>query len=113
MGSIFAVLTISEWTAIHRAQGGTCPICLKPLRDRYAEGSQGIMAALDHDHRIERTLLDQGMTPDDALRRSIRGLVCSWDNHRLLSAGRDDPAVFERAARYLRDWPALKVLSHA
>jgi len=109
-GAIYAALTVEEWTAIHRAQGGVCAICLSPLRDRYVRESSGRTAAVDHCHRVERRFLDEGADEITALRKSIRGLLCGYCNYKFLTTGRDQPEMFDRAARYLRDWPASRVL---
>lgn len=110
-GAIYAALTIEEWTAIHRAQGGICAICHVTLRDRYVKGSAGKTAAVDHCHRVERRLLDEGVEEIVALRKSIRGLLCGYCNHKFLTTGRDRPEMFDRAAHYLRVWPASSILS--
>lgn len=74
---------------VNQEQAGLCAIC-GPWT-----GYNGRTRALstDHDHK---TLI-------------IRGLLCKHCNDMLGRAG-DDPAMFERAAEYLRNPPAVKVL---
>jgi len=103
IAAIYQALTPDEWQALWRACGGRCPICRCPLRNRYDQTSVGGVACVEHDHKIEKALIAAGVSPMEALRRSIRGLMCGWDNHKVLTALRDDAAYAQRAADYLRE----------
>lgn len=80
-------LAEGEYRLILAAQGGFCPICLR------ANGRTRRLS-VDHDHR----------TGD------VRGLLCRPCND-MLGHARDDPTFFARAATYLIDPPASRVLS--
>jgi hypothetical protein len=103
-GAVFQNVTRAEWIAIWRSQGGACVICRHSIRNRYSERHQpdARTAALDHCHVVEK---------DVGIRRSIRGLLCGFPCNRLLvrywTADR-----LARAAKYVRDFPAQKVLKH-
>jgi hypothetical protein len=64
---------LSEYTAMHEAQGGKCGICLRPKR-----------LCVDHDHATTR----------------VRGLLCVTCNQAIGMLD-DDPALLFRAIRYL------------
>lgn len=83
-------LTVDEYQALYSAQGGVCAIC-GPWTGRSGRSKN---LAVDHDHRT-------GM---------VRGLLCSECN-RQVGRWRDNPRVFERAARYLISPPSLSVLA--
>lgn len=85
-------ITPEEYAHILEAQKGKCAICLGH-RTRYD---------VDHSHRLERNGL--------LVRETIRGLLCARCNRRLLPSGQDDPALFDRAAEYLRTLPAQAIL---
>lgn len=76
--------------ALKAAQSGVCAIC-GPWTGRNGRTKS---LAVDHDHRTGK----------------VRGLLCS-DCNRILGVWRDNPAVFERAARYLVCPPSDGVLS--
>lgn len=80
-----------DYDRLYAAQGGRCAICLR------ATGKTKRLA-VDHDHM-------RGLHN----RAAVRGLLCGHDND-MLGQARDDPAYFERAAEYLRNPPAKKVL---
>jgi len=82
-------ITSDEYTVMHRSQGGVCAIC-GPWT-----GRRGVSRALavDHDHRTGE----------------VRGLLCP-DCNRALGMWRDNPDVFRRAAEYLTEPPARRVL---
>jgi hypothetical protein len=90
-----------------RASGMKCPVCLAPLRNRYDPASTGTQAVCDHSHSVEKALLKAGVSPDEALRRSMRGMMCGWCNHRVLTMLRDSPEMAQRTADYLREPPVL------
>jgi hypothetical protein len=81
-----------DYDALYAAQGGRCAIC------RRATGKTKRLA-VDHDHAI-------GLHS----RSAVRGLLCSHDNS-MIGSARDDPEYFDRAAEYLRNPPARKVLT--
>lgn len=93
---VWAELSRDEWQFLYHKQGGVCPICLIPLRDRY-DPKGGTIANLDHDHKIEKA---------SGLRASLRGLLCRWCNKKTLVAVRDNAATARRVADYLDDPPA-------
>ncbi|MFJ5066549.1 endonuclease VII domain-containing protein [Kitasatospora sp. NPDC088556] len=79
-------LTSEEYAALLAAQGGRCAICQETRRRNLA---------VDHCHRTE----------------AIRGLLCNRCNSQLLARGaRDRPEVLRRAADYLEEFPAWRVL---
>ena len=94
-------LTLDEYEAMRDEQGGVCFICQR--KPRYN-------LAVDHDHKVEKALVAQGMNPRLAVHHSIRGLLCKPCNGRLLTAAGDDPARLNRAIVYLLEPPAYDVL---
>lgn len=85
-------ITEAQWRAIFRAQGGACAICKRPFKS--------VLPAVDHNH----------------LTGEVRGLLCggSFDAktcNRIIGFWKDDPRIFRRAADYLADPPARKVLA--
>jgi hypothetical protein len=111
--SVFQSVTPAEWQAIWRSQAGVCLICLHPLRNRYDERDQAgtRVGALDHDHELESKLKKQGTPLDQALRLSIRGLLCAFPCNRLL-VRHWNATRLQNAARYAAELPAQKVLMH-
>lgn len=94
-------ITADEYRALDDAQEGCCYICgRKPTYRKQ----------VDHDHEVERNLIELGYAPRLAHRMSIRGLLCKMCNKRLLPAAQDRPEWLRRAIRYLTDWPANNVL---
>ena len=75
-------LSEPEYSRLVSVQGGTCAIC------RRATGKTRRLS-VDHNHKTG----------------FVRGLLCRPCND-LLGWARDDPALFERAAAYLRVSPA-------
>ena len=75
-------ITIDEFDAIVEAAGGCCPLCTKPFK-----GTPVV------DHRTG----------------AVRGVLCTFCNHRVLGRHRD-PELFARTAEYLLDPPADRVL---
>ncbi|MFE9455964.1 endonuclease VII domain-containing protein [Streptomyces californicus] len=79
-------LTNEEYQRLFEAQDGRCAICQETRRTNLA---------VDHCHKTE----------------AIRGLLCQRCNGQLLARGaRDRPEVLRRAAEYLEQYPAWKVL---
>lgn len=111
--SVYAVLTPKEWQAVWRSVNGQCPMCQCALRNRYDPASEGRVAVVDHIHRVEKDLVASGVERDEALRRSIRGMLCGWCNHRVLTMLRDDAGYAQRTADYLRDsFTAAQAIIH-
>lgn len=77
-------ITEDEFDSLVEDADGRCPICLKPFAST---------PVVDHDHRT----------------KVVRGVLCTHCNYRVVGRHRD-PGVFERAARYLADPPAVRVL---
>lgn len=92
VGNLYGLLP-GEYDLLLSVQEGRCAIC------RVARGVVKRLA-VDHDHAIEAA---------GDLRGSVRGLLCGTCN-KLLGTARDDPEFFFRAAEYLQDPPARKVL---
>ncbi|MFE9660328.1 endonuclease domain-containing protein [Streptomyces sp. NPDC005955] len=79
-------LTAEDYRRLYEAQGGKCAICLETRKANLA---------VDHCHKTN----------------AVRGLLCARCNGALLARGaRDRPDVLRRAADYLEDYPAWKVL---
>lgn len=72
-------ITIEQYEAMVARQSNRCAICDK-------EPKPGKRLHVDHDHKTLR----------------VRGLLCTFCNHRLLGRGRERPEQHERAAIYLR-----------
>lgn len=94
-------ITLVEYEALLDSQNGVCAICRSP---------RPYNLAVDHDHALESALIAAGVTPIEAARRSIRGLICKRENG-LLRDVRDDAGILFAAAYYI-DFPqAQRVLS--
>ncbi|MEU4920286.1 endonuclease VII domain-containing protein [Streptomyces parvus] len=79
-------LSVEDYERLLAYQGGRCAICREKRRTNLA---------VDHCHKTE----------------AVRGLLCARCNGQLLARGsRDRPDVLRRAAEYLEDYPAWKVL---
>ena len=79
-------LSAEDYQRLFEAQGGKCAICRETRTSNLA---------VDHCHKTE----------------AVRGLLCARCNSQLLARGaRDNPEVLRRAADYLEDYPAWKVL---
>ncbi|WP_338781759.1 endonuclease VII domain-containing protein [Streptomyces sp. DG1A-41] len=79
-------LSAEEYQRLFEAQGGRCAICQETRKTNLA---------VDHCHKTE----------------AVRGLLCARCNGQLLARGaRDRPDVLRRAADYLEDFPAWRVL---
>lgn len=74
-----------EYDKLVEGQGGRCAIC---------EGKRNYRLSVDHDHST-------GL---------VRGACCRNCNNRLLTAARDDPEVLRRAADYLENPPAVRII---
>lgn len=87
-------ITPAEYKLIWVAQRGCCFICHRPFKTR--------LPAIDHNH----------------FTGEVRGLLCTGSQdpktcNRMIGFHKDNPAVFERAAEYLRNPPARPVLAQA
>ena len=69
-----------------------CQLCGETRADRFFP--------VDHDHVVEKEL---------GMRKSIRGLICRSCN-RLLRDAKDSASLLRKAADYLDNWPARRVL---
>ncbi|MFE2075210.1 endonuclease VII domain-containing protein [Streptomyces misionensis] len=79
-------LSPEDYQKLFESQGGRCAICRE---------TRNTNLAVDHCHKTE----------------AVRGLLCARCNGQLLARGaRDRPEVLRRAADYLEDYPAWKVL---
>ena len=111
-GTVGLSLTSEEWVRLWRTQGGRCAICLSALRNKYdALDDTRLIANADHGHAEEKALLAAGVGEKEAVRRSMRGLLCYFCNRNVLAVAlRDDPDKAQRAADYLRNPPAKGVI---
>lgn len=85
-----------DYQRLYEAQGGKCGFCGRATGQRKR-------LAVDHDHKCCPTL--------PACGKCVRGLACQTCNK--IGFGRiarDDPAVLDRGAAYLRHWPSMGVL---
>jgi hypothetical protein len=111
--SVGLSISADEWQAIWRQQEGLCPICLHMLRNRHDPTPQPDtrVAALDHDHAFEAAMKKAGVSAADALRRSVRGLLCAYPCNRLLVRHWTTQRL-ANAARYVVDMRAQEILTH-
>lgn len=79
-------ITEAEYFEIFEAQGRKCAICgNKPKKQRFA---------VDHDHKTGQ----------------VRGILCSWCNHRLLGGAHDSIDYLRGGIAYLENPPAVAVI---
>lgn len=90
-------ITIPEYDAMLKSQGGVCYICEQP--------PTGNRLAVDHQH----VKGDNKKYGGFARRKRVRGLLC-WTCNSSIAKFKDDPARLRKAATYLEVWPALAVL---
>jgi hypothetical protein len=83
-------ITPEEYGKLFEAQGRRCAVC------RRATGATKRLA-VDHDHTC-----CPGPTSCGGC---VRGLLCGPCNG-MMAHARDDPEMFHRAVRYLREWPS-------
>lgn len=88
-------ITVKQYEEIKAAQGGKCYICQR------ATGATKALA-VDHDHSCCSGRTSCG--------KCVRGLCCGPCNS-MLAHVRDSPETLERAADYLRNPPAKKVIN--
>ena len=90
-------ITLAEYNRICTLSDGGCWIC----------GSKPKTRRLHTDHKHAKGY--KKLTPAEK-RLHVRGVLCAWCNAGLRKF-RDQPQFFDRAAEYLRTYPAQKVLS--
>ncbi len=90
-------ITLAEYNRCAALSDNACWIC----------GSRPKTRRLHTDHKHVKGY--KKMPPEEK-RKYVRGILCAWCNAGLRKF-RDNPAFFDAAAKYLRDWPAQKVLS--
>lgn len=86
-------LTLEDYDTLLAHQGGVCAICQRPPKK--------VSLAIDHDHHCCPGAWSCG--------KCVRGLLCSYCNHRMLGRGREDPARHRRIADYLEAPPWQKL----
>lgn len=89
-------ITNNEYEALLKYQNGLCFICKKPPAK--------IRLSVDHQHEKGERQKDVRL-----IRARVRGLLC-WSCNKSLAYLKDSPENANRAAEYLKDWPAQKVL---
>lgn len=89
-------ITIIEYDAILKSQGGVCYIC--------EQSPTGSRLAVDHEH-VKNDKNYGGF----ARRKRVRGLLC-WACNISIAKFKDDPVRLRKAADYLKEWPAQKIL---
>ena len=88
-------LSREQYEKLAVAQGGRCAGCrCQPKKQRLG---------VDHSHALDK-LYGKGDV------RSVRGLLCSMCNHKVLGTVRDNPETLKRLTAYLEDPPAPRVL---
>lgn len=99
---VYTALSPTEWVRLWTYQDGKCAICTKPLRNRYDKhDTLPSPAFCDHSHVLEKT---------KGVRASVRGLLCLYCNRYILVVLHDSVEKAQRAADYLRDPPARRIL---
>lgn len=94
-------ITAEEDASLDAFQGGVCGIC---------ERNTTYELHVDHDHQIEKALIQQGYAPMQARRMSVRGKLCKTCNRRLLPAAHDNVETLQRAIQYLENWPSSGII---
>lgn len=94
-------LTEAEYKKLLADSGNKCYICGSPPKSRSLN--------IDHNHRMEKQLRKEGKS----ISGSVRGVLCFWCNSHIISkTGDRDNAVelFQRAAEYIKNPPAQRIL---
>lgn len=94
-------ITSREYDAMFKAQGGSCWICGNPPRTK--------ALAVDHEHQPKESRIKK-KGEMEKIRVKVRGLLC-WACNMGLKYFRDNSDNLTRAAKYLRERPAQKVLT--
>lgn len=89
-------ITLAEYLRLLKYQKGVCYVCRRPPV-RYA-------LAVDHEH-VKNDKRFQGKE----CRNRVRGLLC-WACNKLIAKARDNAERLHRAAEYLQNPPARKIL---
>lgn len=86
-------------------------MCGHALRNRYALAHRADerVASVDHDHVVEMALRKSGVERDEAVRRSVRGLLCGFPCNRLLVRHWTRERLANTLA-YLEKWPSIGVV---
>lgn len=92
-------LAPGDYDKLYAGQNGRCWICQR------ATGAAKRLA-VDHDHGCTA-----GHPPDRACRLCVRGLLCGRCNHDVIGHLRSDPDALMRAAWYLWQPPARRILT--
>ncbi len=90
-------LTDAQYQRLMAVQGGKCAICRRAGGNQNGDKGKRRLA-VDHDHTCCPGPTSCG--------RCVRGLLCGPCNDEMAHA-RDSPEHFQRAIRYLREWPSL------
>jgi hypothetical protein len=85
-------MTKEDWIQLYEFQKGYCPICLRKLKNRFDESSQGEKARVDHDHKFNQ----------------VRGLTCHPCN--LMLQEHISKEVLERIEVFIDHPPAVRCL---
>lgn len=93
-------ITLEEYETLLKAQNGVCAICLSPPTKN--------KLAVDHKHQSGERRLKQE-NGQALIRKNVRGLLC-WHCNNALGKFNDNSKNLRRAASYLEDWPATKIL---
>lgn len=80
-------INVEQYDAMLLSQDGRCAICYMTPRSR--------RLAVDHNHKTGE----------------VRGLLCTFCNHKMLGGAKESPAILRRGADYLENPPARAVLS--
>ena len=86
-------LTVDEWLALLAGQGWKCPICSKRT---------GVRWTTDHEH-----VPGWRAKPPHERKLYVRGVLCSWDNHRRVHS-RMSAAEAQRIADYFARYEARR-----
>lgn len=87
-------LTEQDYRDIWERQGNQCPICLR--------SDENILMVIDHEHVSRWKKL-----PPEKRKLYIRGIVCSYDNQRIVGRGATRQKLL-RGANYLGEYEKRK-----
>lgn len=91
-------ITPEQYDKLYKAQDSRCAICQR------AKGTGARRLAVDHDHALA---LRDGHPHEKGCPLCVRGLLCGPCND-MLAHAHDDPGMFYRAIRYLREPPSMR-----
>lgn len=89
-------ITLLEYRMLDTSQNGFCWICRKPPKN--------VALSVDHKHMVGEKKRHYRF-----IRKQVRGLLC-WNCNRALAKFKDSPEFLRKAADYLENLPAQKVL---